>query len=108
MADGRYKFSVWNPPVNDDEEPNWIEWESAEAVAPPCIFAELLEGISERGLRAEFALEAALALLPFLSLQDAALVQRSMATLIRSDERLRNGIATLPLKAQAALRPLMR
>ena len=77
--DENYEFRIWNPPVDEDDNPYWIEWESAEVVPPSGILQELFDGISDRGLRAEFALEAALELLPFLPKKDADLVRKSMA-----------------------------
>ena len=106
--DGKYEFHVWNPPACEDDEPYWIEWESDEAVPASGILAQLFEGISDRGLRAEFALEAALELLPVLPKDDADLVGKSMAASIQSDDNLRKGIASLPRKAKAALRAIMK
>lgn len=104
---GNYEFQIWNPPVNEDEQPYWIEWASGEAVPASGILHQLFDGISHRELRPEFALEAALELLPFLPKDDADLVRKSMAASIQSDDNLRKGIAALPRKAKTALRPLM-
>lgn len=106
--EGNYEFQIWNPPVDEDDQPHWIEWSSVEAVPASGILQQLFDGISDRGLRAEFALEAALELLPFLPKDDADLVRESMAASIQSNDNLRKRIAALPRKAKAALRPLMK
>jgi hypothetical protein len=41
---------------DEDDQPYWIEWENLEAVPPSGILQELFDGISDRGLRAEFTL----------------------------------------------------
>jgi hypothetical protein len=68
--DGKYEFCILSPPVDEDGEPYRIEWESAEAVPASGILQKLFNGIRDRGLRAEFALEAALELLPLLPKDD--------------------------------------
>jgi hypothetical protein len=90
--DGNYEFSIWKLLCLEDDEPCWIEWESAEAVPASSILQELFEGSSDRGLPAEVTLEAALELLPFLPKDDADLVGKSIAASIQSDDNLRKGI----------------
>jgi hypothetical protein len=82
--------------VDENDQPYWIEWSSEEAVPASGILQQLFDGISGRGLRADFALEAALELLPFLPKDDADVVRKSMAASIQSDDNLRRGIASLP------------
>jgi hypothetical protein len=105
--DGKYEFCVLRPPVDEDEGP-YIEWESDEAVPASAILQQLFEGISDRGLRPEFALEAGLGLLPFLPADHAHLLRKSMANSIQSDDNLRKGIAALPREAQAALKAAIK
>ena len=106
-ADGNYEFCVLSPPVDEDDGP-YREWESAEAVPALGILDQLFEGIRDRELRAEFALEAAIELLPLLPKDDAHLVRKSIVEAIQSDDNLRKAIAALPRKAKVALQALMK
>jgi len=46
-SSGAYGFRVWNPPILDDDEPNYIEWSSDH----PVFAADILtEGLRDRGI----------------------------------------------------------
>ena len=77
-SSGAYGFRVWNPPILDDDEPNYIEWSSDHPVFAAEILDQLTEGLRDRGIIEGVAPEAAEALLPHLSKVDQRLLTDSI------------------------------
>ena len=70
-GDGHYVLRVYNPPTSEDDEPNWIEWETFDPVPLQGIRQALRDWASDRGVNDEAVAAATIAIKNHLPAMDA-------------------------------------
>jgi hypothetical protein len=106
-ANGLYEFCIVSPPVDEDDTA-YTEWESDEPAAPQQVLEQIMDAIRSRGLRTEYAIEAAVKLLDHLPTNDANVVCRSISTALASDHELRLTTKALPSGIRRQIQRIMR
>jgi hypothetical protein len=67
----QYLLRVFNPPISDEDEPNWIEWETFDPVPLQGIRQALRDWASDRGVNDEAVAAATIAIKNHLPAKDA-------------------------------------
>ena len=106
-ANGLYVFCIYRPPDDEDDTP-YTEWDSDEPVAPQQVLEQIVDAIRSRGLRTDYAIEAAIILLDHLPTDDADVICRSIAIALGSDQELRMATKKLSSGIRRQIQHIMR
>ena len=104
---GLYLFCIIRPPADEDDTA-YTEWDSDEPVAPQQVLEQIVDAIRSRGLRTEYAIEAAIILLDHLPTDDADVICRSIAIALGSVQELRMATKKLSSGIRRHIQHIMR